>query len=273
MWSRARRSNVLLEPLAAVVGGQVSDGRITGTYEGFGVEAHTWKGSPTHGSAGVAQASPVEPAGTTHMLRLTLAGAAGGAMWRCRSSPSSLAQDLASRLTAGRLLESFRPGEFRFEDPKSRPVGGKIAGKLAELMMGSVADTPEHVQQALIAAGLFEELSALRWGPEPYLPMAAFMPSAGEMAHARATSPGFARYEARLTERLRAAGMPGLESVIEQQMDELDQATPGQLEFDVQVPRGDVPSAEQFAELLRRTARIAEINRAANPPTAPRAGG
>lgn len=270
MWSRARRSNVLLEPLAAVVGGQVSGGRITGTYEGFGVEAHTWKGSPTHGS--VAQGSPVEPAGTTHMLRLTLAGAAGGAMWRCRSSPSSLAQDLASRLTAGRLLESFRPGEFRFEDP-SRPMGGELAGKLAEPMLGWVPNTPEHVQQALIAAGLFEELSALRWGPEPYLPMAAFMPSAGQMAHARATSPGFARYEARLTERLRAAGMPGLESVIEQQMDELDQDTPGQLEFDVQVPRGDVPPAEQFAELLRRAARIAEINRAANPPTAPRAGG
>lgn len=204
MWPRAGRSSALLQPLAAVVGGKVSDGRVTGTYEGFGVEAHRWKGFPTHGS--VAQASPVEPAGTAHMLRLTLTGAAGGAVWRCRSSPSSLSQDLASRLTAGRLLESFRPGEFRFEDPNSEPVGGKIAGKLAELMMGTLVSTPEHVRQALIAAGLFEELSALRWGPEPYLPMAAFTSSGGEMAYARARSPGFAPFEARVTERLRAAG-------------------------------------------------------------------
>lgn len=53
-------------------------------------------------------------------------------------------------------------------------------------------------------------------------------------------------------------------------MDELDQDTPGHLEFDVQVTKGEVPPVEQFGELLRRAARIAEINREANPPTAPR---
>ena len=39
MWPKTKRTEALLQPLAAVIAGTVAGGGVTGAYEGYGVEA------------------------------------------------------------------------------------------------------------------------------------------------------------------------------------------------------------------------------------------
>jgi hypothetical protein len=44
MWLTKRRTNALMLPLAGVIGGAVSDGRLAGSYGGYEVEARAHRG-------------------------------------------------------------------------------------------------------------------------------------------------------------------------------------------------------------------------------------
>jgi hypothetical protein len=73
---------------------------------------------------------------------------------------------------------------------------------------------------------MFDELGALRWGGHPYLPKASFFPPGSELARAYEHSPAFDRVEPAATERLRAAGLGDLESLIDERLHELDTNAP-----------------------------------------------
>jgi hypothetical protein len=206
-------------------------------------------------------------AGDVDMLQVILSGAAGGVPWQCQSSASSVLQDAVSRLTSGRLLRSFPPGEFTFEGPEhSRHGSGRLAERLTAALGAPPRAAPAELQERLIAAGLFDELQALRWGSQPFLPKAAFTPSGSEQAHLYRHSPAFTRIEQRMSERLRAAGVPDHESMLDQRAEQMGDSAPGCLMFEVEVGRARVPGPERFRELLEHAVRIADINRHANPP-------
>ena len=76
------------------------------------------------------------------------------------------------------------------------------------------------------------------------------------------------RVEPAATERLRAAGLPGFESILDEKLNELDTSAPGRLVLELEVGRERVPAPERFVELLERAERIAAINAEANPPSA-----
>jgi hypothetical protein len=267
---RTRRTNALLAPLAEVVAGEVCDSAVRGTFQGYAVEGRARSGFPVMYSTGDGARHPAD----VNSFRLTLSGVAGREVWRCQSSPSSVAHDLASRFTAGSLLGRFRPGEFKFGGVDTlREAGEKTGEKLARRLGVPLArPTDPALQDKLVAFGLFEELDALRWGPHPFLPIAAFIPSGRDFADAYTRSPAFARIEPGVSERLRAAGLPDFESVIRERMDELAGA-PGRLELEVETGKQRVPTSERFRELLDRAVRIAEINLRANPPEQPRDNG
>ena len=263
------RTNALLAPLAALIAGEVGHGGVAGVYQGYRVEALPRTGSPLQR---VPSGAAVRPAGYVDMLRVTLDGVVGNARWCCQSSASSLLQEAASQFTAGRPLRGFKPGEFTFELVDS---SRKATDKLAETVtkaLGAPSEGPPDVelQQRLIAAGLFEELSALRWGPQPHLPKAEFTPPGGQLAHFQMQSPEFARAEPRLKERLQAAGFADYESLVNERMKKMDESEPGRLVLDVEMGKQRVPSPERFRELLDHGVRIAHINAEANPPVDPR---
>jgi hypothetical protein len=100
------------------------------------------------------------------------------------------------------------------------------------------------VQGRLRAAGLFDQLAALRWGPSPYWPKASFSP------RAQAIGDGFlGAYQARLKEALG-----------EHALDEHRQEYPGELSVQVELGKAKMPSEEQFRELLDRAVRIARLS-------------
>jgi hypothetical protein len=70
----------------------------------------------------------------------------------------------------------------------------------------------------------------------------------------------------RIDERLRAAGLPGVQAALNQRIAELDQKCPGRRRHEVEIG-ARVPSPEQFRELLDAAVRIARIDAEANPPT------
>ncbi len=140
--------------------------------------------------------------------------------------------------------------------------------KLTKAMGVPIGFTPDKdLQDRLIAAGLFDELSSLRWGAHPFLPKAEFTPPASELVHSYKHSPPFARIEPEVTERLRAAGFPDFESVLDERMAQANASSPGKLVLEVEVGKATVPSPQRFRELLDHATRIAQINLEANPPT------
>jgi hypothetical protein len=264
MLLNARRMNALLGMLEA---GDAKHGRVSGSYNGYGVEARPRRGYPIQ----QAPTSGVSPPGQVDMFQLTLSGVAGRALWRCQSSAGSRLQDAVSRFTAGRLLRGFAPGEFKFERVDTLREGSeKLAAKLTKALGVPTDPTAsKELQERLIAAGLFDELAALRWGAHPYLPKVEFTPPAGELTRAYMHSPAAARVEPQVSARLRAEGLPGFEALLEQRMAEADASSPGKLVLEVEVGKAKVPSPEKFRNLLDRAVAIARINVQANPPTAP----
>jgi hypothetical protein len=264
MWTRTGRINALLRPLAPMIDGTVAKGGMTGSYGSYGIEARPRRGFP------IEQVPTGDPytIGQVDMLRLTLTGAAGRAMWHCQSSPGSRLQDAVSRFTAGRLLRGFQPGEFKFERVDfMRDAHERRGAKLAKAFGVPVDAVPDQeLQERLIAGGLFGELAALRWGAHPFLPKAEFTPPASQLARVYKDSAAFARAEPKVTERLRAAGLPDLDALLDQRAAEADASSPGKLVIDVEVGKAKVPSAERFRELLEHAMRIAQINAQANPP-------
>jgi hypothetical protein len=262
MWLKSRRTNALLEPLAPVVEGSVSDRRLNGSYCGYGVEARPHSGYPID-YLSVQSAGAVEPK-PVNMLRVTLVGVAGTQVWHCQSSAGSYAQDVTSRFTAGPLLEHFKPGAFKFTGVDTlheavERMGEKLTERLG-MPIGANADPA--LQERLIAAGLFEELDALRLGGHPYLPKVQYMPGARALADQMYVQSGrLERMQAVAQERLRAAGMSGdVKSMFQAKIDEADAKSPGRLELDVETRKPQVPTAEQFRHVLEHALRIAKIN-------------
>lgn len=267
MWPKTRRMNALLTPLAAVILGEVAGHELTGSYSGYAVEARPRRGFPmTNPGTG----GPTPP-GQVDSFKVTLSGVPGAAMWHCQSSPQSLLQDAASRFTAGRALRAFQPGEFKFEGvDRARDAHERRGAKLGKAMGVPIESVPDKdVQERLVAAGLFEELAALRWGSHPFLPMAEFTPPASQLMGVYMRSSAFARVEANVTDRLHAAGFPDLESVLAQRAAEADAKSPGKLTLEVEVGKARIPSPERFRELLDHGVQIAQINVQANPPSRP----
>jgi hypothetical protein len=263
MWLKQRRTNALMLPLAEVVGGTVSDGRLAGSYGGYGIEARPHSGYPIKYTTSVE--GGVGPA-RVNMLQAILTGVAGHQTWHCQSS-AGFVHGLASKFTAGRLLEHFEPGAFKFEGVDTLNEGFERMGEklVSRLGMSLAANADPVLQERLIAAGLFHELDALRWGGHPYLPKVQFVPDARELAEqVYFNSPAFARVAGRADERARAAGFGDYRSMIEAQAREAQMQDPGRLVLEVEAGGDRVPSPERFRELLDHAVRIAEINARVN---------
>jgi hypothetical protein len=268
MWLKTRKTNALLEPLAPVVDGSVSDRRLKGSYRGYGIEASPQSGYPidflesqTEGAVGP------EP---VNMLRVTLVGVAGTQVWHCQSSAGSYLHDVTSRFTAGPLLEHFEPGAFKFTGvDRLHEAVERMGEKLTKrLGMPINASADPALQERLIAAGLFEELDALRLGGHPYLPKVQYMPGARALAEQMYLKSGrLGRIQPAAQERLRAAGVSGdFESMFQAHIDEAEANSPGRLELDIEAGKPQVPTAEQFRHVLEHAVRIAEISAKVNHP-------
>jgi len=268
MWLQTRKKNALLAPLARSVDGKTSEGRLQGVFGRYAIEAWPHSGYPikyiSNVSYGTVGPEPV------NMLHLVLAGVAGHQSWHCQSSAGSYLQDLTSRFTAGPLLKRFEPGQFKFEGVDTLNDGFERMGeKLTErLGMGITANADPALQARLIDAGLFDALDELRWGGHPYLPKVQFVPAVSELADVYMQSHVFGRTQPALEERLRAAGLPDLQSLMAAKMREADEETPGRLELDVEAGKAKVPSPEQFDVLLAQAVRIAQLNAEVNQAAA-----
>ena len=254
MWLKTRKVNALLAPLAPLIDGTAADGRLKGTYAAYAVEAWPHSGYPidnlSHGLYGTAGPEPV------NMLRVVLSGVGGRQFWHCQSSASSYLQDLTSRFTAGPLLSHFRPGEFKFEGVDTLKESVERTGErlVKRLGMPVAANADPALQERLIAAGLFGELDALRFGSHPYLPRVEFLAGGRAMAELYLNSPVFER----------AAGLRDYRSLIEARMQEMEEQNPGRLELEVEAGRSKMLSADQFRELLEHAVRIAQISSEVN---------
>jgi hypothetical protein len=256
-WSKKGRMNGLLRPLAPVVAGEATGGELQGSYEGYAVHALARRGFPiqTSGSAET-NAPPVD----VESFQLTLRGVEGRSPWHCQSSPGSLRHAIAAQVTAGRVLKAFRPGEFRFEGVDTRAEASAAAwtGLIKRLGIPAPDATADPaVHQRLVDSGLFDELSALRWGGHPYLPRVEFAPPARELVGAWGESGSLDRAQP-------------LQAALQERMSELDAKGPGRLTLEVEVGKARVPSPERFRELLDAAVRIAKLNIQANPPTGTR---
>jgi hypothetical protein len=263
MWLKTRRLNALFAPLGAVVGGEASDGCLRGAFGGYAVTARPHAGYPIAYLAGNSSLPPE----SVDMFQVTLAGVQGSRTWHCQSSAGGTLHDVTSRFTSGRLLERFPRGEFKFEGVDHLHEGTERMGEklVTRLGMPLTANADPALQQRLVAAGLFAELDALRWGGHPYLPKAQFIPSARHLAdQAGMTTRMLERTHPALEARLAAAGYPDLESMVEAKLREAEAQDPGRLVLDVEAGRAKVPSADRFRELLERAAHIAQINAEAN---------
>jgi hypothetical protein len=178
---------------------------------------------------------------------------AGSQAWHCQSSAGSPAQQLAADFTTGPLLKAFKPGEFKFEgaDPL-RDAHERLGGRLVKALgVTLAANADPALQERLVAAGLLEELVALRFGAHPYLPKARFVPGGRELAEQLfGNSPAFAGLQPALEKRLRAA-----------------EGNAGSLVLDVEAGADGVPSAERFQELLEHAVAISGINAEVNQPS------
>lgn len=253
-WLKNKGADALLRNLVPVVEGEVADGQLSGSYRGYGVQALPNRHFPIQTGGGADYAS--RPA-DVDSFQVRLLGVGGRSPWQCQSSPGSLFQGIAAQLTAGRVLRAFRPGEFKFEGVDVRREAGSAAwaGLIKRLGIPAPdATVDQAVQHRLIDAGLFDELSALRWGGHPYLPKAAFTPPGRELVGEWNRSAILNRAQP-------------LQLALSQHMAELDKKSPGHLALEVEIGKARVPTPERFGELLEAAFGIAQINLQANPPT------
>jgi hypothetical protein len=268
MWLKTRRTNGLLAPLAAVISGEVSDGRLRGSYGGYSVDADPRRTYP------IETGSPACYGGTgpalVNTFRVVIGGALGRTRWTCQSSAGSLLHGTASEFTAGPLLRAFKPGEFKFEgvDRLAEGAAAVWTGMVKRLGVPVPPAADQELQERLVAHGLFEELEALRWGAHPYLPKVAFTPPASELARDIYTPEILARVGPAVEQKLRAAGYSDFESLLASRIKEADQEDPGRLELEVEMGKEQVPTPERFREMLEHAVAIAELNGKANPSTA-----
>jgi hypothetical protein len=266
MWLKSRKMNALLARLAAVIDGEISDGATKGFYRGYSVEARPHSGFPIQSwsIATTGESGPVD----VNMLEVTLAGVAGSLWWRCQSSASSYSQDLASRFTAGALLNRFKPGEFKFEGVDTvKEATERVWAKALKPFVPMKADIdPVALHERLIAAGLFDELDALRLGGHPYLPKVQFTPGARAMSELN-SYPAFGRGRPALEERLREAGVD-YDSAMKAMIDKAEEHDRGRLRLDVEAGEAKVPSAERFRDVLEHAVRIAQISAKVNNASA-----
>jgi len=204
----------VLESLAQLVDGDVADGRLHGSCEGYGVEAWSTNERPAP-DVPAAQGGSRSAGPRVNVFHLMLAGVPGRQFWDCRSTPSLLGN--AALVLPWWLAYRLITPQFAFE----RPKGGWLAAKLG------VPAADETIENRLREAGLFDELSSLRWGSNPFLPKATFNP------HAQA-------------------------------IDATPRGQPGELAVQAELGKHKAPSEEQFRELLDRAARIARLNAEAN---------
>ena len=240
------RTEASLEHLRPVVAGTIADGKLTGTYQRYGVEARpkrVYPGPPLKGNP-----SPPDPP-PVNIFEITLAGVpAGQQRWECRSAPKLLATAIPPYWP--RLINRLINPRFAF-----KPHTGQLR------------QTPldPALQERLRSAGLLDELTKLRWGNHPYLPKARFGPAAVTEAAGQ-----IAAAEQRMHEALRATGRSELEPLFEQKMHErvgeLEKERPDTITLEVEMGRhSPTPSASAFQELLDSATRIAQINEQANP--------
>lgn len=269
MWLQARKKNALVAPLARIIQGQADGGRLKGSYRGYAVEVWPHSGYPIDYTSGAAYGSVgPEP---VNMLRVVLSGVSGSQFWHCQSSASSYLQDLTSRFTAGPLLSRFKPGEFKFEGVDTLHDSLERMGErlVKGLGMPIKANADPALQERLIAAGLFDELDALRFGSHPYLPKLEFLAGGSAAAELYMNSPAFARGQPAIEKRLRAAGLPDYRTLMEGKLHELEEENPGRLELDVEAGKPKTLSPKQFRELLEHAVRIAQINAEVNQKSEP----
>jgi len=209
-----------LARLCPQIEGTVKDGRLVGRYQGYAVEADPVRENPAPEMPS-AQGGTRQPGPKVDIFKLKLAGVAGRFPWDCRNEPTLLA-NLALVLPA-RLVFPLIPTAFRFHRSPLEWFAKKVGVPAADA----------ELQARLRAAGLFDELATLRWGPNPYLPKATFNPRGQAIDEARLTTFGAALKES------------------------VAQRHPGELSLQVE---SGVPSEERFQELLDRAMRVARIN-------------
>jgi hypothetical protein len=262
---RKARAEALLAPLASTVEGTITDGRLRGIFDAYAVEAWPEKDQPIpdpYGAYSHTGGSSVRPGPDVNVLRLKLAGVPGREFWECSSYPTLPSQLVPLNIT--RLAYRLVRTEFKFpEHALNEAASGAWSGLIKRLgipVPTTVAD--EALQERLVAAGLFEELSRLRWGSHPYLPKASFNP------HAQAL--GQAEWEAlrlQMKEGLRARGYGEYELAIDEKVEAAGAQNPGEVALEVEVGRDKVPTGARFRELLDAAVRIAQINAEANTST------
>jgi hypothetical protein len=153
VWGRVKtaRADSVLAPLAPVIAGQVSDGRLRGTYQGHPVEAWPESRDP---SPSVSDDDSLNFA--VNLFNLKVAEVPGRQYWYCRSRP--------------RLLGT---PDFEFGGVLGR--GSTLVDQLVSLAGYPAPDAA--LEERLRAAGLMRELSNLGARGSGYLPIVTFVPA------------------------------------------------------------------------------------------------
>jgi hypothetical protein len=232
-----------LARLCPLIDGAVDEDRLVGRYRGFAVEAQPARENPAP-EMSTGQGGTRQPGRRIDIFKLRLAGVAGWHPWDCRSEPTLLA-NLALVLPA-RLVFPLIPTAFGFHRSRLEWFAKKVGVPAAE----------GELQERLRSSGLFDELAALRWGSNPYLPRAAFNPRAQAIAGEH-----LAAFAASLQDAVRAQGRLGHERALGEQLAGAVRRQPGELSLQVE---SGVPSEERFQQLLDRALRIARINEEQN---------
>lgn len=253
-----------LQPLAGVIAGDVVKGQLRGSYQGHPVEAWAARVRP--------QVQPTDPSDydvgpETRTFSVRLGGLRGFHHWDCRSFPAGLAAGTASEVLAnwglGKLVYPRVAKEFRFV---SGPFGKRLGNKLGV----SFGEDPA-LSARLRDAGLFGELTQLRWGPNPYLPKASFSPGLEAVSGAPAGSwaaqlsmPGLLE-SARRSGKLSPDKLDALETGLAARMQAISEQPPGgRLVVEVEMRGARVPDVTRFADLLAAMLRIAQLNAEVN---------
>lgn len=175
---RKGRAEALLTPLASSVPGTLSNGRLCGSFQGYGVEAWPDKDQPIPdpGGTGLSGGSARTMGPDMDVFSLKLSGVSGQKFWECGSTRTLASQ--AVPLNIGKFLYRFVRTEFGFSvDTRRELASGAWMGMFKRMGIPVPAKADEALQQRLIAAGLFDELARLRWGSHPYLPKASSIPT------------------------------------------------------------------------------------------------
>lgn len=243
----AKGTETALTRLSPLVDGAVGEGRLVGRYEGYEVEVQPARENPAP-DVSLSQGGSWQPGPTVDVFRLELAGVAGRSPWDCRNEPTLLA-NLALVLPA-RLVFPLIPTAFRFHRSPLEWFAKKVGVPAADA----------ELQGRLKRAGLFDELTALRWGSNPYLPKATFNAGGQAIGEER-----LAAYREGLKDALRAQGRLGYDQAVDDELAGEVRRHPGVLSLEIE---SRVPSEERFQELLERALRIARINEQVNTPDA-----